>query len=154
MLGTAAVGLVASVGMATLFLGAPVGGRWSDRAGRRLPIVVGGVAAAVLLPFIAIGPTWWVATCLALAMLATAIMAAPAGPLFTHAVDEMGLAGSYGLSAGAMVTVFAVGFVLGPVVGAALSAVLPFVGVCIAVSVIVLAGIAVIARLLARPATA
>ena len=75
-------------------------------------------------------------------------MAAPAGPLFTDAVDEMGLAGSYGISAGAMVMVFAVGFVLGPVIGGVLSAVLPFLGVCIAVAVIVAAGLLLIARVL------
>lgn len=150
MLSTAAVGLVVSLSMATLFLGAPLGGRWSDIAGRRTPILAGGVIAIVALPLMAIGPAWWVTIAAAVTMLGTAIMAAPAGPLFTHAVDEMGLSGSYGISAGAMVMVFAVGFVLGPVIGGALSAVMPFLGVCIAVAVIVAAGLLVIARLLPR----
>jgi DHA1 family tetracycline resistance protein-like MFS transporter len=134
--------------MATLFLGAPIGGRWSDIVGRRTPILVGGVIAIVGLPLMAIGPAWWVTVAAAITLLGTAIMAAPAGPLFTDAVDEMGLAGSYGISAGAMVMVFAVGFVLGPVIGGLLSAVLPFLGVCIAVAVIVAAGLALIARVL------
>lgn len=150
MLSTAAVGLVVSLSMATLFLGAPLGGRWSDIAGRRTPILAGGVIAIVALPLMAIGPAWWVTIAAGVTMLGTAIMAAPAGPLFTHAVDEMGLSGSYGISAGAMVMVFAVGFVLGPVIGGALSAVMPFLGVCIAVAVIVAAGLLVIARLLPR----
>jgi MFS family permease len=64
--------------------------------------------------------------------------------------DDMGLAGSYGISAGAMVMVFAIGFVLGPVIGGALFAVLPFLGVCIAIAAIVATGLAVIARLLPR----
>ena len=148
MLSTAAVGLVVSLSMATLFLGAPVGGRWSDIAGRRTPILVGGVIAIVGLPLMAVGPAWWVTVAAAITLLGTAIMAAPAGPLFTDAVDEMGLAGSYGISAGAMVMVFAVGFVLGPVIGGVLSAVLPFLGVCIAVAVIVAAGLLLIARVL------
>lgn len=148
MLSTAAVGLVVSLSMATLFLGAPVGGRWSDIAGRRTPILAGGVIAIVGLPLMAVGPAWWVTMAAAITLLGTAIMAAPAGPLFTHAVDEMGLAGSYGISAGAMVMVFAVGFVLGPVIGGLLAAVLPFLGVCIAVAIIVAAGLTVIARVL------
>ena len=150
MLSTAAVGLVVSLSMATLFLGAPLGGRWSDIAGRRTPILAGGVIAIIALPLMAIGPAWWVTIAAAVTMLGTAIMAAPAGPLFTHAVDEMGLSGSYGISAGAMVMVFAIGFVLGPVIGGALAAVMPFLGVCIAVAGIVAAGLLIIARLLPR----
>jgi MFS family permease len=77
-------------------------------------------------------------------------MAAPAGPLFTAAVDDMGEAGSYGISSGAMVMVFAVGFVLGPIIGGVLSAFMPFLGVCIVVAAIVAAGLLMIARLLPR----
>lgn len=150
MLSTAAVGLVVSLSMATLFLGAPLGGRWSDIAGRRTPILAGGAIAVVALPFMAVGPAWAVTIAAAVTMLGTAIMAAPAGPLFTHAVDEMGLSGSYGISGGAMVMVFAIGFVLGPVIGGALSAVMPFLGVCIVVALIVAVGLATIARLLPR----
>jgi len=150
MLSTAAVGLVVSLSMATLFLGAPLGGRWSDLVGRRTPILAGGIVAVVALPLMAIGPAWWVTIAAAITLLGTSIMAAPAGPLFTAAVDDMGHAGSYGISAGAMVMVFAIGFVLGPIIGGVLSAVLPFLGVCIAVAVIVAAGLAVIARVLPR----
>jgi len=149
-LGSAAVGLVVSLGMASLFLGAPLGGTWSDRVGRRTPILAGGLLTIVCLPLLAFGPAWWVTVAAAVLMLGTAVMAAPAGPLFTHAVDDMGLAGSYGISAGAMVMVFAIGFVLGPVIGGALFAVLPFLGVCIAIAAIVATGLAVIARLLPR----
>jgi len=150
MLSTAAVGLVVSMSMATLFLGAPLGGRWSDLVGRRTPILAGGIIAVIALPLMAVGPAWWVTIAAAVTLLGTSIMAAPAGPLFTAAVDDMGHAGSYGISAGAMVMVFAVGFVLGPIIGGVLSAVMPFLGVCIAVTVIVAAGLAVIARVLPR----
>jgi DHA1 family multidrug resistance protein-like MFS transporter len=148
MLSTAAVGLVVSLSMATLFLGAPLGGRWSDIAGRRTPILAGGILAIIALPLMAVGPAWWVTIAAALTLLGTSIMAAPAGPLFTAAVDDMGLAGSYGISAGAIVMVFAIGFVLGPLIGGVLSAVMPFLGVCIAVAVIVAAGLVLIARVL------
>ena len=150
LLGSAAIGLVASLGTASLFLGAPLGGKWSDMTGRRTPILVGGVVTVITLPLIAIGPAWWVTVALAILLLGTAVMAAPAGPLFTQAIDEMGMAGSYGISAGAMVMVFALGFVLGPVIGGLLSAVMPFIGVCIAVAVIVAIGLVLIARLLPR----
>ncbi len=150
LLGSAAIGLVVSLGTASLFLGAPLGGKWSDMTGRRTPILVGGVVTVITLPLIAIGPAWWVTVALAILLLGTAVMAAPAGPLFTHAIDEMGMAGSYGISAGAMVMVFALGFVLGPVIGGLLSAVMPFIGVCIAVAGIVAIGLVLIARLLPR----
>ncbi len=150
MLSTAGVGLVVSLSIATLFLGAPLGGRWSDIAGRRTPILAGGIMAVIALPLMAIGPAWWVTIAAAITLFGTAIMAAPAGPLFTAAVDDMGEAGSYGISSGAMVMVFAVGFVLGPIIGGVLSAFMPFLGVCIVVAAIVAAGLLMIARLLPR----
>lgn len=147
-LSSAGIGLVLALGTATLFLGSPLGGWWSDRAGRRLPLVVGGIITAVALPFVALGPAWWVTLAFAICLAGAAILAAPAGPLFTEAVDDMGQAGSYGLSAAAMVVVYSAGYTLGPVIGGGLHLMLSFQGVTIAVAALVAAGTAVIAIML------
>lgn len=149
-LGSIAIGAVVALGMAALFLGAPLGGRWSDRVGRRTPILIGGILTAIALPFVALGPAWWVTILFALTLLGAGIMAAPAGPLFVTAVDDMGHAGSYGISAGAMVVVFAAGFTLGPVIGGLLAAVMSFQGVTIVVAALVAAGTIAIATMLPR----
>ena len=43
-----------------------------------------------------------------------------------EAVDEAGMVGRYGLSSAALTVIFALGYTVGPLVGAASSAVLPF----------------------------
>ena len=53
-------------------------------------------------------------------------MIAPTGPLMVEAVNEAGMAGRYGLSAAALTVIFAIGYVVGPLVGAATSAGLPY----------------------------
>ncbi len=149
-LSSTGIGLVLALGTAALFLGSPLGGWWSDRAGRRLPLVVGGAVTAVALPFVALGPPWWVTLAFALCLAGAAVLAAPAGPLFTEAVDDMGHAGSYGLSAAAMVVVYSAGYTLGPLVGGGLHLVLPFQGVTIAVAAVVAVGTTCIALMLPR----
>ena len=147
---SAGIGLVLALGTATLFLGSPLGGWWSDRAGRRLPLIVGGAITALALPFVAMGPAWWVTLAFAVCLGGAAILAAPAGPLFTEAVDDMGHAGSYGLSAAAMVVVYSAGYTLGPLVGGGLHLVMSFQGVAITVAVIVAIGTAWIATMVPR----
>jgi hypothetical protein len=44
------IGIVFAVGLVSYFALVPVGGRWSDRRGRRTPLVVGGVLMAAGLP--------------------------------------------------------------------------------------------------------
>lgn len=149
-LSSSGIGLVLALGTAALFLGSPLGGWWSDRAGRRLPLIVGGAITAVALPFVALGPPWWVTLAFAVCLGGAAVLAAPAGPLFTEAVDDMGHAGSYGLSAAAMVVVYSAGYTLGPLVGGGLQLVLSFQGVTIAVAVVVAVGTACIALMLPR----
>ena len=149
-LSSTGIGLVLALGTAALFLGSPLGGWWSDHAGRRLPLIVGGAITAVALPFVALGPPWWVTLAFAVCLGGAAVLAAPAGPLFTEAVDDMGHAGSYGLSAAAMVVVYSAGYTLGPLVGGGLQLVLSFQGVTIAVAVVVAVGTACIALMLPR----
>jgi EmrB/QacA subfamily drug resistance transporter len=57
--GSAQVGLLlAGLSLPTIFL-SPLGGRLSDRVGRRTPVVVGACLISLgVLPFMAIGPTW------------------------------------------------------------------------------------------------
>jgi EmrB/QacA subfamily drug resistance transporter len=57
--GSAQVGLLlAGLSLPTIFL-SPLGGRLSDRVGRRTPVVVGACLISLgVLPFVAIGPTW------------------------------------------------------------------------------------------------
>jgi len=149
-LSSSGIGLVLALGTAALFLGSPLGGWWSDRSGRRLPLVVGGIITAIALPFVALGPPWWVTLAFAVCLGGAAILAAPAGPLFTEAVDDMGHAGSYGLSAAAMVVVYSAGYTLGPLIGGGLHLALSFQGVTIAVAVLVALGTAWIAVMLPR----
>lgn len=147
-LSSAGIGVVLALGTATLFLASPLGGWWSDRAGRRLPLVVGGTITAITLPFVALGPAWWVTLAFAVCLGGAATLAAPAGPLFTEAVDDMGHAGSYGLSAAAIVVVYSAGYTLGPLIGGVLHLVMSFQGVAIAVAALVAAGTVAIAVML------
>jgi MFS family permease len=57
--GSAQVGLLlAGLSLPTIFL-SPLGGRLSDRVGRRAPVVVGACLVSLgILPFLAIGPNW------------------------------------------------------------------------------------------------
>ncbi len=52
------VGIVFGIGLAAYLLLVPIAGRWSDRRGRRAPIILGGALMAAGLPFIAVGPVW------------------------------------------------------------------------------------------------
>ncbi len=149
-LGPAGVGAVLALGLGALFLGAPLGGRWSDRSGRRAPIVAGGILTCAALPFVSIGPAWSVTLVLIVVLLGAAVLAAPAGPLFAESVDAIGLVGSYGLSAGAMGVVYAAGFALGPLIGGGLAVAIPFWGICMVVAGIVAIGTFSIARMLPR----
>ncbi len=57
--GSAQVGLLlAGLSLPTIFL-SPLGGRLSDRVGRRTPVVLGACFISLgVLPFVVIGPTW------------------------------------------------------------------------------------------------
>ena len=127
-LSSLAVGVVFAVGFAAYLLLVPLAGRWSDRRGRRAPIVLGGVLMAVGLPFIAVGPVGLVTVAFAVAGAGMAAMIAPSGPLMVEAVDDAGMRGRYGLSSAALTVIFALGYLVGPLLGAAASAVLPFLG--------------------------
>lgn len=121
-----AIGLVFAAGLATYFIVVPAAGRWSDRHGRRTPLVIGCLLMAGGLPFLAVGPPVAVAVAFAVVGAGMAAAGAPSGPLMVEAVNEAGMAGRYGLSAASLTVVFAAGYTIGPLFGAAASAAIPF----------------------------
>lgn len=127
----AAVGAVFLVGLAANMLASPLAGRWSDRHGRRPAIATGGLLVALALPLTAHGGPVAVALAFGVVGAGLGTLAAPAGPLLTRAVDDAGLAGSYGLSAALLVAVFSAGYLLGPLGGAGLRVVMPYAGVAV-----------------------
>lgn len=145
----AQVGLVFGVGLLAFFVTAPLAGRWSDRHGRRLPFLVGG-ALALTMPLTAVGSPLVVGLAFAGVGAALAIMAAPCGPLLTRAVDDAGMAGMYGLSAAVLTIIFAAGYSIGPLAGAAASAVAPFWAIT-SVAALLLAAVAIAAYRLLDP---
>jgi MFS transporter, DHA1 family, solute carrier family 18 (vesicular amine transporter), member 1/2 len=148
------IGIVFGVGLLSYFALVPVGGRWSDRRGRRAPLIVGGVLMAAGLPFIAVGPAVTVAIAFAVVGAGMAAMGAPTGPLMVEAVDEAGMTGQYGLSSAMLTVVFAVGYAVGPLLGAGASAVMPFLATMILTSAAIALVAAWVARTLPREQTA
>ncbi len=140
------IGIVFGAGLLSYFALVPIGGRWSDRRGRRAPLILGGVLMAAGLPFIAVGPAFSVAIAFAVVGAGMAAMSAPTGPLMVEAVDEAGMVGQYGLSSAMLTVVFAVGYVVGPLLGAGASAVMPFLATMILSAI----GIALVAAWVAR----
>jgi MFS family permease len=131
-LSATAVGAVFAIALFANLAMAPIAGRWSDRRGRRLPILVGGTVLAGSMPFLALGPVAVVALALLAFGAGLATLAAPSGPLLSEAVDRAGMEGNYGVSAGILTAIFAVGYAVGPLLGAAVSARLPFLAALVA----------------------
>lgn len=143
-----AIGLVFSAGLLAYFASVPPAGRWSDRRGRRLPTIVGGLLVAGALPFTAVGPAWSVALAFAVVGAGLAGLGASSGALMVEAVDEAGMAGRYGLSSALLTIVFSMGYAVGPLFGAAASATLPFVATTTLAGLGTLALVAWIGRIL------
>ena len=120
------IGIVFAAGDIAYFVSIAPAGRWSDRHGRRLPTLAGGLMVAAFLPFTAIGPAWFVALAFVGVGAGLAGLGASSGALMVEAVDQAGMAGRYGLSAALLTSVFSAGYVLGPLLGAAASAMMPY----------------------------
>lgn len=117
------IGLI--FGMMMLFYGAtsPAAGKLSDRLGRKKPIMVGLLATAVLMPFLAVAQNIAVLFVLMGAVGVTfALFSTPALPLVTDALPEIGAgeAAPAGTVFGLMNLFFSLGFALGPLVGGAI----------------------------------
>jgi MFS family permease len=143
-----AIGLVFSAGLLAYFAMVPLAGSWSDRRGRRLPTLVGGVVMALALPLTAVGPAWSVAIAFGVVGAGMAALGASSGALMVEAVDEAGMEGRYGLSSALLTIVFAGGYAFGPLLGAAASATLPFLATTTIAALGALALVAWISRLL------
>ena len=94
--------------------------------------------SAAALPFIAIGPIWVVAIGFFVLGCGLATLAAPSSPLIVLAADRSGMEGMYGISSGIINLVFAAGYALGPLLGAASALALPLVAVSAVAAVLVL----------------
>ena len=145
---TATIGVVFGTGFAGLAVFAPIAGAWSDRHGRRPALLAGGLLSAASLPLIGIGPIWLVTLGFFLLGCGLATLAAPASPLVVLAADRSGMEGMYGITAGTINLVFALGYVLGPVLGAASALALPLSVVTFVAAALVLAGALACYRLL------
>ena len=145
-----AIGIVFAAGDIAYFLSIAPAGRWSDRHGRRLPTLAGGLVVAAVLPFTAIGPAWFVALAFVGVGAGLAALGASSGALMVEAVDQAGMAGRYGLSAALLTAVFSAGYVLGPLLGAAASAMMPYSATVILAAALCLVATAWIARTLPR----
>jgi MFS family permease len=145
-----AIGLVFSAGLLAYFACVPPAGRWSDRRGRRAPPLVGGVVVAVALPLTAVGPAWWVALAFAAVGAGLAGLGASAGALMVEAVNEAGLTGRYGLSSALLTIVFSLGYLLGPLLGAAAAALADYRVTTIAAAACVAVATIAIDRILPR----
>lgn len=145
-----AIGIVFAAGDAAYLVCIAPAGRWSDRRGRRLPTVLGGLMVAAFLPFTALGPAWFVALAFVGVGAGLAALGASSGALMVEAVDEAGMAGRYGLSGALLTAVFSAGYVLGPLLGAAASAVLPYAATATLAAALCLVATGWIARTLPR----
>jgi MFS family permease len=135
---TATIGIVFGVGFTGLVIFAPIAGAWSDRHGRRRALVAGALVSAVSLPLIAVGPIWLVAAGFFVLGCGLATLAAPSSPLIVLAADRAGMEGMYGVSSGVINFVFAVGYALGPLLGAASALALSLSAVTIVAAALVL----------------
>jgi MFS transporter, DHA1 family, solute carrier family 18 (vesicular amine transporter), member 1/2 len=144
------VGAVFAAGLLAYYATVPPAGRWSDRRGRRAPTVAGGLVVVAGLPFTAHGPAWAVAIAFAVVGAGIGGLGASSGALMVEAVDRAGMAGRYGLSAAVLTVVFSLGYVLGPLLGAAASALTSWAVTTVVAAVMVLAVTAWCARALAE----
>lgn len=126
---TATIGLVFGIGFAGLVVSAPLAGAWSDRHGRRPALIAGGLVSAAALPLIAVGPIWTVTIAFFVLGCGLATLAAPSSPLIVLAADRSGMEGMYGVTSGVINIVFALGYALGPLLGAASALALPLLAV-------------------------
>lgn len=137
---TATIGLVFGIGFLGLVVFAPIAGAWSDRHGRRPALIAGGLLSAATLPLIAVGPIWLVSIGFFLLGCGLATLAAPSSPLIVLAADRSGMEGMYGVASAIINLLFASGYALGPLLGAASAVALPLVAVCFVGAALVLAG--------------
>jgi MFS family permease len=120
------IGAVLAIGSLAYLAISPAAGRWSDRRGRPAPLVAGTLILVCGLPFLAVGPVWFVAAALVATTAGLALVNASASPLVIESLEEVDLAGRHALAGGVLNVVFGAGYAIGPLAGGAMRAVAPF----------------------------
>jgi MFS transporter, DHA1 family, solute carrier family 18 (vesicular amine transporter), member 1/2 len=133
------VGLVFGIALMAYLIATPIAGRWSDRHGREAPVLAGCVVVAATLPLLGIGSVFTVAAALIVVAVGLAVMASPSGPLLMGAIDRAGFTGHYGFSSSVLTALFALGYALGPLLGALARTTLAFSTLLLVLSGVVLA---------------
>lgn len=120
-LSTSEVGILFGVLTAVFALGSPLAGKLSDRAGRRLPILLGLAGTALLMPLLPLAPNM-PALCLVMAGLGMGIafFDAPSLPMITDSLPRKPGEGSdFGMAFGLLNIFWSMGYALGPLMGSA-----------------------------------
>lgn len=137
------VGLLFGTGMFAYGATSPVIGIFSDRRGRRLPIVIGLIASAAFAPFVvAFNSKPALFIFLSLFLSTFAIHETPTFPLITDSGNyKEGEALSYGTAFGLFNVAWSLGYAIGPVFGAALMEATSLFFALVAYSAILLASV-------------
>jgi MFS family permease len=130
---------------------APLAGRYSDRAGRRLPFMVGLSICAVAMAAVAIGSTMWVVMAgLMLTSLGGGICFTPALTMLSEIAESSSL--HQGFSAGLSNLAWAAGQVVGGLAGGGAASVAGNAAPSVAIIVLLLGTVAYASHALAPPA--
>lgn len=115
-------------GMTMTFFGvlSPAVGRLSDRVGRKIPIVIGLVATAMVAPFLAVAPNVLLTYLLmGLYGVTAAFFATPSLPLVTDNISSAGPGAGggslFGTAFGVLNLFWSLGYALGPLLGGAMT---------------------------------
>lgn len=116
------IGLIFGITMALLGLASPLVGRLSDRVGRKLPIVIGLAATAVVTPAIAVARNLaLVCILMGLIGITVAFFETPSFPLVIDTLQTGEEGGArYGTAFGLLNLFWSLGYALGPIIGGAI----------------------------------
>jgi MFS family permease len=114
-----AIGLCFGAAAVAHMITSPMAGALSDRFGRRHLLMIGLLLAVVGIPLPAFMPSLGsVAAAMALIGIITTLILSPASPAMADAVERMG-SDSYGSVFGILNIAYAVGMMVGPLLGSA-----------------------------------
>lgn len=151
-LGPQAIGLLFGLMAGTHMLTSPLMGTLSDRTGRRPLLTIGLVAGALLVPATVLAPSLpLLAGTMVLLGLAVSFLLSPVSPAMADAVEARG-SRSYASVFGILNLSYALGMLLGPLIGSLLTAALGLRGAMALLALGFLAYLPALRHLEARPA--